>query len=222
MNPLFKLFGIDKSFSVFDKNVEKLGWTPGCNKLLGDLKINIKSKLDALPKKGPVLVYSNHLTGLDPYLLSAVLGREDSYFWGDIYQTKKGENIGKHIIGVAPRPFWTIIRRPVTNWPGYIYMRVTTSAKSKEETRKINKMAIEKTIEFLGKGHQVIIFPSGGEYEFLPKKKGLSVVLNECKKRGIKINIYEIKIKNFGELQLLSHFIFKTKINATLSYTKVR
>lgn len=220
MNPLFELFGVDKSFSVFDENVGKLGWAVGCNRLLVDLNININSKLDSLPKNEPVLLYSNHPTGLDPYLLTAVTGRVDSYFWGDIYQTKKGNNIAKYIIPVAPRPFWTIIRRPLTNWPGYIYMRLTTPSESKKETERINKKAIEKTIDLLKDKHQVIIFPSGGEYEFLPKKKGLSKVVNECMKRNIKISIYEVKIKKFGELNLFFHFVFGSKINAEIKFER--
>jgi hypothetical protein len=216
MNPLFKLFGIGKNFSLFDGNVQKLGWNKACKKLVDDLGIGVTSNLRKIPKEGPVLLYSNHPTGLDPYLLTAAIGRDDSFFWGDIYQSKKGQNISKNIIAVAPRPFWTIILRPLTNWPGYIYMRLTSPAKSKEESRKINNKAIERTINLLKNDNQVIIFPSGGEYEFLPKKKGLSIVLNECKKRNVKVHVYGINIKKFGELSLLFHFLFKTKIGAIL------
>lgn len=222
MNPLFRLLGVGDTFENFDQKVKRVGWVSGCKWLIESLGIGYEHRGGSLPKNGASIIYSNHPSGLDPYLLIAAMDREDSYFWGDFYQAKKGKNIGKHIIGVAPRPFWTIIRRPLTNWPGYIYMRVTTPTKSKEETRKINKMAIEKTVNLLKKGHQVLIFPYGGEYEFLPKKRGLSILQNECKKRNIKINIYEIKIENFGELRLLSHFIFKTKIQTILSYTKIR
>jgi 1-acyl-sn-glycerol-3-phosphate acyltransferase len=216
MNPLFKLFGIDKIFSSFDEKVGTMGLADGCKWLVGNLKIDYQFQGKNFPKNGAALVYSNHPTGLDPYLLTAAIGRNDSYFWGDIYQTKKGNNISKKIISVAPRPFWTIILRPLTNWPGYIYMRLTTPAKSKKETGRINKKALEKTIELLKNSHQVIIFPSGGEYEFLPKKKGLSIVINECKKRNIKVDVYEIKIKKFGELLLFFHFILGFKINAEI------
>jgi 1-acyl-sn-glycerol-3-phosphate acyltransferase len=222
MNPLFKLFGIDKSFSVFDGNVGKLGWVSACKKLTSDLQIKVNSNKIKIPSKGSVLIYSNHPTGIDPYLLTAAIGRSDSYFWGDMYQSKKGKNISSHIIVVAPQQFWTIIKRPLTNWPGYIYMRLVVPSKSKRETKIINKKAIEKTVTLLKNGHQVIIFPSGGEYEFLPKKKGLSRVVDECKNRNIKVNIYEVKIEKFGELSLLSHFITRSKIQAVLSYTKIR
>lgn len=215
MNPLFKIFGIGNVFSAFDKKVEATGWSNGCKWLIKELGIRYESI--KISKKGPSIIYSNHPTGLDPYLLTAVIGRDDSYFWGDIYQSKKGKNISKHIIPVAPRPFWTIVRRPITNWPGYIYMRLTTPALSKEKTKDINKKALEKTIELLKNKKQIIIFPSGGEYEFLPKKKGLSIILDECKKRNIKVTVYGIKIKKFGEVLLLAHFIFKTKIEAKIS-----
>lgn len=221
MNPLFKLLGIEKFFAVFDQNTQKIGWSKACQKLINSLKIDIVSDFKNFSKKESVLIYSNHPTGLDPYLLTAAIGRDDSFFWGDIYQSRKGKNISKHIIKIAPRPLWTIIFRPLSNWLGYIYMRIITPAKSREETRNINRKTINTTVELLKAKHQIIIFPSGGEYEFLPKKKGLSRVINICNQKDIKINIYKIDIKNFGELSLLIHFIFKTKIRATLSYTKI-
>lgn len=219
MNPLFKLLNIESVFKSFDKKVKTIGWYPACKWLINSLGIQYRLKKGDIPQKGAVVVYSNHPTGIDPYLLTAVLGRNDSYFWGDIYQSKKGENIARYIIQIAPQPFWTIVRRPITNWPGYIYMRLTAPALSKEKTKEINIKAFEKTIELLKNGNQIIIFPSGGEYEFFPKKHGLSKLVNECKKRKIKISIYEFKIKNFGELGLMFHFLFKTKICADLIYT---
>jgi len=218
MNPLFKLLGVNDFFDSFDDKVKEVGWVDGCNWLIKNLKIKYQIQEKNFPKKGPVIVYSNHPTGLDPYLLTAAVGRNDSYFWGDIYQTKKGNNISKRMIPVAPRPFWTIIRRPLTNWPGYIYMRLTVPSKSKKETERINNKAIEKTINLLKDKHQVIVFPSGGEYEFLPKKKGLSIVVNECKKRNIKVDVYEIKIKKFSELLLFLHFVFGFKIKVEVVF----
>ena len=169
-----------------------------------------------IPLNGPVLIYSNHPTGIDPYLLTAMTGRDDSYFWGDLYQSKKGKNVSKFIIPIAPRPIWTILRRPLTNWPGYIYMRLTTPALSREKTGKINRKSIEKTIELLNKNNQVIIFPSGGEYEFLKPGKGLFVILEKCSQQKIPVKLIKLKIRKFGELQLLFYFLFKTKINARI------
>lgn len=222
MNPLFKLLGVENSFTKFDQKVKTIGWSGGCTWLLNNLGIQYEFKNNNIWSKWPVIIYSNHPTGLDPYLLTSALRRNDCYFWGDIYHLKKGKEIAKHIIPIAPKPFWTIVRRLLTNWPGYIYMRLTTPALSKEKTKEINRKAFEKTIELLKKGNQIIIFPSGGEYEFLSKKNGLTKVISECKRRKIKVNIYEIKIKKFGELSLFFHFVFKTKICAVLSYTEIK
>ena len=216
MNPFFRVFGIDNSFSVFDKNVEKLGWSKACKKLIDDLGISVDLDFDGFPKNGAVLVSSNHPTGLDPYLLTAAVGRDDSYFWGDLYQSKKGKNINKFIIPIAPKPIWTMWRRPPTNWSGYIYMRLTTPALSKERTGGVNRKGIEKTIELLKKNNQVIIFPSGGEYEFLKPGKGLSIILERCKELKLPVKLIKLQIKSFGELQLLFHFVFKTKIRARI------
>ena len=223
MNPFFKILGIGDAFKEFDTNVAKLGWSSGCKRLIDDLDIKVKKDkaVKAIKERGAVLIYANHPTGLDPFLLTAVLGRDDSYFWGDIYQTKKGVNVSKHIIPIAPKPFTSIVRRPITNWPGYIYMRLITPAKSESETKKINKESIERTIEILRRGKQVIIFPSGGEYEFLPKGRGLEKIMKECKKKKIKIRLYKVDIKHFGEVRLLFHFLFKIKIKPYLSYTEI-
>ena len=212
MNPFFKIFGINDSFAAFDEKVKTLSWSSGCKWLMSSLKVNYMFEGTKMPKRGPGIIYSNHPTGLDPYLLTAAIGRDDSYFWGDIYQSKKGKNINKFIIPIAPKPIWTIWRRPLTNWPGYIYMRLTTPALSKERTGGVNRKSIEKTIELLKKNNQVIIFPSGGEYEFLEYGNGLSIILEKCRKLEIPVKLTKLRIKNFGELGLFFHFIFGTKI----------
>lgn len=214
INPLFKILKVENIYSIFDKKVKIVGWFDGCKWLLKNLQI--KYNKIKIPKNATV-VYANHPTGLDPYLLTASLGRDDAYFWGDMYQAKKGKRVSSHIIPIAPKPFWTILRRPITNWPGYIYMRQTTPSLTKEETRKINKTAIQKTVQLLKKGKLVIIFPSGGEYEWLPPAKGLQKILKICEDKKIKVKVIKLKIKNFGELGLLFHFLFKTPLKAKIS-----
>ena len=93
MNPLFKLFKIEDPFLEFDQNVKKYGFSSGCTTLVRELGLNIKVDLEKFPHHGAVLVYSNHPTGLDPFILGGVLGRDDYIFLGDEYQTKKGKNV---------------------------------------------------------------------------------------------------------------------------------
>lgn len=221
INPLFKLLGIKNIYVQFDKKVAMFGWSKGCKWLIKSLGITYKYK-NNLFSKGATIIYANHPTGLDPYLLTAILGREDSYFWGDIYQSKKGINVSRHVIPIAPKAFWSILKRPLTNWPGYIYMRLTTPTLTKKETRAINKKSINKTLELLKKDKLVIIFPSGGEYEFLKSGKGLSIILAKCKEQKINIKVKELKIKNFGELRLLSHFLFNTKIEVEIVISLIK
>lgn len=221
INPFFKLFGVDQIYADFDNMVYKTGWPNGCRWLLSKLKIKYRINFKINNQKEAVIVYANHPTGLDPYLLTAALGREDSYFWGDIYQSKKGINISKHIILISPKPFWSIIRRPITNWPGYIYMRLTTPSLNSIETRRINKRSLKRTILLLKQKHQIIIFPSAGEYNFLKSGSGLSKIVKQCEEKDIPVKIVSLKIKNFGELKLLLHFIFGCKIEAVLDYNKL-
>lgn len=216
INPLFKLLGITDIYSEFDKTVDKIGWSNGCKWLIKSLGIEYTAENVNNHGKAQIII-ANHPTGVDPYLLTAILGRNDSYFWGDIYQSKKGINISKHIILIAPRPFWTILRRPLTNWPGYIYMRLTSPVLTKEQTKEINKNSMEKTIGLLRKGNQIIIFPSGGEYEFLKPAKGVFYLIKKCQEQKISVKVTKLQITNFGELGLFFHFLFKTKITARIT-----
>jgi hypothetical protein len=131
----------------------------------------------------------------------------------------KGGKVASHIVPIAPPPFWTIVKRPPTNWPGYIYMRIVAPSKSTFKSRKINRKAVAKTVQLLGRGSAVIIFPSGGEYEFLPKKKGVEWVIAECSKEGIEVKVMNLRITGFGELRLLIHFLFGTGLKAGISLT---
>lgn len=212
-NPLFKILKVDKVYSNFDRKVKIVGWLNGCKWLLKNLEIKY-NKIQI--SKGAVIVYANHPTGLDPYLLTASLERDDAFFWGDMYQSKKGKSVSKHIIPIAPKPLWSILRRPITNWPGYIYMRLTTPSLTRKDSRKINMKAIQKTIDLLKKGKLIIIFPSGGEYEWLSGGRGLKKIKEKVKEENLKVKFVKLRIKNFGELGLFFHFLFKTKIKAKI------
>ena len=220
MNPLFKLFKIEDPFLEFDQNVKKYGFSSGCTTLVRELGLNIKVDLEKFPHHGAVLVYSNHPTGLDPFILGGVLGRDDYIFLGDEYQTKKGKNVAKHISPTVSTSFWKDFwRRRPTNWPGYLNMRKTVPVVDKETAKKINNDAIISLTRNLKNRHLSVVFPSGGEYEFLPWKQGLVKVISRAQKEGLEFILYRINFKRFSELKLICHFLFRKKIFSSLEVT---
>lgn len=217
MNPFFKLFKIEDPFLEFDRNVEKYGFSHGCTTLVHGLGLNIKADLKKFPQQGAVLVYSNHPTGLDPFILGSVLGRDDYIFLGDEYQAKKGKNIAKHIASTVSTSFWKdFFRRRPTNWPGYLNMRKTVPVVDKIKAKEINNLAITSLTKNLKDGHLSVVFPSGGEYEFLPWKLGLAKIISEARKENIKYVLYRIHFKRFSELKLIGHFLSGRKFYSNL------
>lgn len=192
----------------FNSDIKQFGWSEGCRKLIDKLDLEIDLKLKDFPKKGSILVYSNHPTGLDPYVLGYALGRDDYIFLGDIYQANKGNEVSKHISQTASVSFWRVIfRRRPTNWPGYINMRINVPPVSKEKARIINSKAINTLVKNLNERHLSVVFPSGGEYEFLAWKKGLAKVIDVASGKKIGFTLYRVRIKNFSEFKLILHFL---------------
>lgn len=210
-------------YNNFDTNVQKYGISKASKILVDNLGLTPKVELKNFPQKGPVLIYSNHPTGLDPFLLASILKRDDFLFLGDKYHTKKGKNISKHIAPTLPTEKFLLefIKRRPTNWFGFIRMRMGNKF-NYLKAKKINSMAIKKIINNIIKGHASLVFPSGGEYEFLSWKKGLSIIVNELNRHKIKYTLYKIDIKNFSELKLIFHFLTFKKYFKNLLITGVK
>lgn len=126
MNPIYKLLGLQSIISKFNCNVSSLGWYKANKQYIADLEISIQASLPDFPKTGGVIVYANHPTGLDPFVISSVLGRDDVYFLGDVYQAKKGKNIARHIIPVYYTSWLDAFQRSGIGFFGYLWMRIMT------------------------------------------------------------------------------------------------
>jgi hypothetical protein len=62
----------------FDHDVAANGWCVGANRLMERFVDNVQvAGLENIPKKGPVLVVSNHPAAYDVIIIAAILGRED-------------------------------------------------------------------------------------------------------------------------------------------------
>lgn len=207
MNPLFKIFKVDSIFFDFNKWVKKYDWGKGNKLLFASLGINYLAKIPKIKNGQGLIIYANHPTGLDPYLISAALGKNNVVFLGDYYQTTKGPDIAKHIVPTLCSRFWRFIMRPPTNWPGYFYMRFKVPSVSDKEAKAFNQKSLNKLSNYLAKSWTVIVFPSGGEYEFLPPKKGLQNLISLSKMLKINFRLMKISLKGFSELGLLVHFL---------------
>lgn len=199
-------------FDGFDQNVKRIGINKASKILINNLGLIVEKNLKDFPKKGPVLIYSNHPTGLDPFILASVFDRNDFLFLGDVYHLSKGKNVSKHIAPTMPTEkfIWEFVKRRPTNWPGFIKMRLLNKLNYKN-AKTTNRYAIEKIINNLENGHLSLVFPSGGEYEFLPWKKGVYKIFDELKRREIKFSLYKIDIKYLSEFKLIFHFLFFRK-----------
>lgn len=205
MNPLFKIFGIQETLVQFNHNIKKLGWSRACARLLKELRINTQSNLSDFPKKGGVIIYANHPTGLDPYIISSILPRDDVYILSDIYQAKKGDNVAKHILPIYYANWLEFWRRPLIGWPGYIIMRFITGTVDSQKAYENNKKSLTRVFLLVKKGHVVLIFPSGGESQKRPWKRGLAKLITQLQEEKISYTLYAVLIKRLSEIKMLYH-----------------
>lgn len=204
-------------FKDFNKNVGSLGICEASKILVMNLGLKMEVRLKDFPKKGAVLAYSNHPTGIDPFILSSVVGREDFLFLGDVYHLKKGKNISKFVAPVYPTSFSPdLLKRRITNWPGFIYMRMVSPPIDKLIAKKKNKKALDKIIDNIKIGGVSLIFPSGGEYEFLAWKKGIYNIKKILDENKIKYTLYKIRIEKFSEFKLILHLLTFKKLFSNL------
>lgn len=204
-------------FTNFDSSTKRVGIARSSQILLSNLNLKVESKMKNFPKKGAVLIYANHPTGLDPFILASVIGRDDFLFLGDIYHSSKGKNISKHIAKTVRTSFLgELIKRRPTNWPGFINMNLKFPPVNKKLAHRINEKALDQIVDNLKKGHVSLIFPSGGQYEFLPWKHGINKIWKLCQEKKLKVSLYKIKISRFSELKLMFHLLTFKKLFSNL------
>jgi 1-acyl-sn-glycerol-3-phosphate acyltransferase len=205
MSFVFRLLGIAGILENFVGNIKKIGWYRANQRYIADLGIKLDTSLRDFPKKGGILVYANHPTGLDPFILSSVLGRDDVYFLSDVYHAKKGEGVQEHMIPVYYSNWRDLWKRSGLAFGGFILMRLTSGFLSADEVRARNRQAIEIAVQKLREGHVVLIFPSGGDNEQFPWKKGIGEIILQMKE--VRFILYECQISHVITFHLLRHFL---------------
>jgi len=214
LKALFKIFPLESMLRItasYDSNIQKIGFYKSSKKYIQDLGVTViedaKSEI-----KGGCLIFGNHPTGLDPYIISSILGRDDIYIVADIYQKRKGENIGKQVIPIVySRTQKNLANREFLNKIGFYVMRQFTGYVDRAVVKKNN----EKTIQIAGKliqdGHVVLIFPDGGsnnpEFWF----NGIGEVIKTATSNQKPIQMYAANIKGISTYLLIRHFLFNRK-----------
>ncbi len=207
MNPIFRILGIAHIVKNFEKNVNLLGWHKANKQFISELGIGVRSNSNyPLNGKG-LLIYANHPTGLDPYLISSVINRDDVYILADVYQATKGKTIGLHIIPVYYSSWKEVLSRSGIAFFGYIMMRLISGIVTRIEARKRNMEALDTVIRYLREGKCVILFPSGGAKKNFRWRNGIGMIIHKIRKENINCDIYKYLISDLSENLLLWHIV---------------
>lgn len=207
MNPIFRILGIAHIVKNFEKSVNLLGWHKANKQFISELGIGVRSNSNYPLKGKGLLIYANHPTGLDPYLISSVINRDDVYILADVYQSTKGKAIGLHIIPVYYSSWREVLSRSGIAFFGYIMMRLISGTVTHIEARKRNMEALDTVIRYVREGKCVVLFPSGGAKKNFRWKKGIGAIINMLKKEHVNCDIYKCLISGISENLLLWHLI---------------
>lgn len=213
---LFPVSLVLRSTVELDKDIFKKGFYKACKLWFKKLKINYqvlwqKKRFD---KKNVCLIFANHPSGLDPYLIAAAL-KIDLVFIGDVYQAGKGKNLAKQIIKVeflSSDKTWQK-RNFCDKWFGWVWMRLLTGYK-KFSSKKIKQGAVNKALNFLHKGRSVLIFPDGGANNFKYWQSGIAIILQKYLSNPEKVKNLQLvmaKITGISFVKLARHFMFDQK-----------
>ena len=207
MNPIFRILGLAQIVNNFEKSVKLLGWHNANKQFISELGIDVRSFANYPSKGNGLLIYANHPTGLDPYLISSVLNRDDVFILADVYQATKGKAIGSHIIPVYYSSMKELLNRSGIAFFGYIMMRLISGTVSRIEARKRNIEALDTVIRYVSEGKCVVLFPSGGAKKNFRWKKGIGAIINMLKKEDVNCDIYKCLISGISENLLLWHIV---------------
>jgi 1-acyl-sn-glycerol-3-phosphate acyltransferase len=214
LKSIFKLFPYESILRLtahYNKNIPITGFTNGTKKYLSDLNIRVEQKSE-FEFEGPCLIFGNHPTGLDPYIIASCLKRDDVYIVADIYQKQKGNHIGSHIIPIVySRTRKNLDNRGFLNSIGFYIMRQFTGYENLETVRTSNKETIAEAVRLLLEGHIVIIFPDGGSNNPELWYNGIGEIIKKVSINQQKINLYAAQIIGISSLKLWLHFLGNKK-----------
>jgi 1-acyl-sn-glycerol-3-phosphate acyltransferase len=208
---IFPFEYILRTTANYDQNIRTKGFAKATKHYLQDLNINIQT-ITPNTTNTPILIFANHPTGLDPYLIVSALDRNDVYVVADIYQKNKGHNIGNHVIPIIyTQSRKNIANRGILNAIGFIVMRIFTGYEAEDKVKQHNRKAIEKAAQLLTEGNVVIIFPDGGSNNTAYWYTGIGEIIKYLSNKNIEVKLLAAQINNISTLKLIHHFLFNQK-----------
>lgn len=195
----------------YNQRIPQLGFTHSTLNYLKDLKINITSSSN-IETDGPCLIFGNHPTGLDPFIIASQLKRNDVYIVADIYQKQKGNFIGNHVIPIVySKTRKNLNNRGFLNSIGFYVMRQLSGYVDQYSVKNQNKQTIIQAAKRLQQGHVVIIFPDGGSNNPELWYNGIGEIIKKASIQEKRIKFFAAQIEGISTLNLFRHFLFGRK-----------
>ncbi|MDQ3239478.1 MAG: 1-acyl-sn-glycerol-3-phosphate acyltransferase [bacterium] len=214
LKTLFFIFPIEsilRTTSNYNNLITQKGFANSTRWFLKELKIGVTPSSNEV-FEGGCLIFGNHPTGLDPFVIASCLNRDDVYIVADVYQKNKGANIGEHIIPIYySRTQNNLKNRSMLNSIGFYIMRIFTGYENDISVKEKNVQAIETAAKKLIEGHIVIIFPDGGSNNPELWYNGIGEIIKKTHIIRNNFKLYAAHITGISTLLLIKHFLFNKR-----------
>ncbi len=209
---IFPYEEILKTTAKYNENIPVKGFTNSTREYLQQLNI-LTDRDTPLSITGGALIFGNHPTGLDPFLITSCLNREDIYIVADVYQKNKGNYIGRHIVPIIyARTQRNLNNRGFLNSIGFYVMRLLTGYEAPEQVKIQNEQTVKQAAQLLIDGHIVIIFPDGGSNNPELWYNGIGDILKKTSVEEKDIKLFATQISGISTSRLIRHFLWNKKI----------
>lgn len=191
VNLFFCLDEVAKKVAIFDKEISEKGISQASFNFLASLKVKIEPiGFKKLKDEEGYLIFGNHPTFLDPFLVFATLGWDKIKFFAGEGVLKIGPNFSKHIFPI--KNLQTVVgkRRKQHVWDDWLFKYFLVSLDNyyeRDQAVIFNQKQIDRAADFLGSGGKLFIFPCGMSLSMAEKKwrKGIGFLLAKAlKERG--------------------------------------
>ena len=185
-------------------NAKKYGLNKAVLKLLNDLRVTSISRKGTLPRKGPLLIISNHPGVFDSMLLMSQIEREDAHMIAISTYGIFGPEVKKKLL-----PIYRVrsLNHRIYEFPlfmqidGKLPERLTVS-----EMKSRNREAINKAAHLINSGKAVSMFPTGSVGKSLNGgqwKAGVGFLIKQI--ANPKTKVVFATIKGTGNRDLLAY-----------------
>lgn len=226
LNLFFRLEETAKNLTSFDQWILKESPSQASLKLLKFFNIKLKTfGVKKLNPKNGYLIYGNHPSMIDLFVILAGLKSEKIKALGNQSVLKNIPNLSQYIIPIRNLQFGK--RKRINNILGRFYMANFQSIVKfwpREKAVAYNRAAVEKAADFLAKQGKLLLIPYGQKY--LPNKKylkkGIGFVLVKAMKKSnckpIKLLPFFIKIDQPKCFDFLVLFRFRKRLNIKIYF----